>query len=322
MAALQTISESVYVGLCLKIGTPELVTMRRDFVDMEELLKKAKTDNMETMLSGSRREGFRLKGSDVDFMCWFKNHRVIWDFSQATLYNTHRYALILCDSSESPPGFTLLWLPLAVAGRLTLSSSIRINGALYISSAMYRDNTCTLLTPDFTVHGPCSSGKIGVEERDNAHCFVSEFWPPSASSWINRCHSWPPPHVVNDIIRSGCHFVAIGHKLGKHADNEWRISFSKAEQKLVYSMNHTQFLVYGLLKLFVKEFNHGFHEEEKLLCSYHMKTTIFWAIQQSAIPKWCPQNLLVGFWVSLNSSFSGYMKESVLTSLFQKTICF
>uniref|UniRef100_A0A8W8JG74 Mab-21-like HhH/H2TH-like domain-containing protein n=1 Tax=Magallana gigas TaxID=29159 RepID=A0A8W8JG74_MAGGI len=147
-------------------------------------------------------------------------------------------------------------------------------------------------------HGPCGSGSIGNVEYDHAHCFVSDFWPPSASSWIDRCHSWPPPHFVNDIIRNGCHFVAIGHKLGNHTDNEWRISFSQAEYKLVCSMNHTQFLTYGLLKLFLKEIiNEGLRDEDKLLCSYHMKTAIFWAIQQNALPRWCPQNLLVGFWV-------------------------
>ena len=62
-------------------------------------------------------------------------------------------------------------------------------------------------------------------------------------------------------------------------------------------MNHTQFLTYGLLKCFEKEFNKGLDEEEKLLCSYHMKTAIFWAIQQNTIAHWCPQNLLAGFWV-------------------------
>lgn len=34
---------------------------------------------------------------------------------------------------------------------------------------------------------------------------------------------------------------------------EWRLSFSQAEQKLVYSMNHTQFLCYGVLKIFLKD---------------------------------------------------------------------
>ncbi|XP_022297498.2 uncharacterized protein LOC111107652 [Crassostrea virginica] len=298
--AVQTISESVYVGLCLKIGTPQHVAIRRDVIDILELLehKVNSTAYHVTMVSGSQREGFRFKDSDYDFMVWLNDYRVLWDFSQSALYNTHSHALILCDTSESPPGFTLLWLPLEEASRRVLSSCVRINGALYISSAMYRHNTCTIVQPDSTVHGPCSSGRLeGGFEYDNAHCFVSDFWPPSASSWTDRCHSWPPPQVVDDIVRSGCHFVAIGHKLGNHADNEWRMSFSQAEQKLVYAMNHTQFLTYGLLKLFVKEFNRGKIEEEKLLCSYHMKTAVFWAIQQSTIDHWCPQNLLAGFWV-------------------------
>ncbi|XP_022343724.2 uncharacterized protein LOC111136869 [Crassostrea virginica] len=296
---LQIKSESLYLGLCLKIGTPQQVAIRRDVTDIIELLehKIARPYEIVSMLSGSQREGFRLSDSDRDTMYWPNNHRVLWDFTLAALYNTHRYNLILCDSSESPPGFTLLWLPMEEAHSLVLSSCVRINGALYISSAKYRDKTCTVMHPDSTVHGPCSSGRRGELEYDYAHCFVSDFWPPSASSWRDRCHSWPPPHVVNDIIRSGCHFVAIGHKLGKHADNEWRISFSQAEQKLVYAMNHTQFLTYGLLKLFVKEFNNGLSEEEKLLCSYHMKTAVFWAIQQNTIAHWCPQNLLAGVWV-------------------------
>ena len=309
--AIHTISESVYVGLCLTymIGNPQQVAIRRNLSDITELLRHKvaiRTGQFVGMLSGSSREGFRFFDSDVDIMVWPHDYKVLWDFSQATLYNTQRYKLILCDSSESRPGFTLLWLPLETADKDVLSSCVRINGSLCISSTTYRDNKQTLLgtlTLGSTVHGPCTSGRMCYEsgsivlEYDQAHCFVSDFWPPSASSWINRCHSWPPPHVVDDIIRSGCHFVAIGHKLGKHAGNEWRVSFSQAEQKLVYAMNHTQFLTYGLLKLFVKQFNYGKSEGEKLLCSYHMKTAVFWSVQQNTIAHWCPKNLLAGFWV-------------------------
>ncbi|XP_022299446.2 uncharacterized protein LOC111108135 [Crassostrea virginica] len=301
--SLQNISESVYVGLCLKIGTPQQVAIRRDVWDIPNLLvhKEARLDHAYpvVMLSGSMREGFIFKDSDVDLMSWYNKHRVLWDFSQATLYNTRRYTLILCDSSESPPGFTLLWLPLEEVENV---SCVRINGALYISSAKHRDIFCYLASqvqPGIKVHGPCSSAiRHDGMETDFACCFVSDFWPPSASSWTDRCHAWPPSHVVCDIIRSGCHFVAIGHKLGKHTDNEWRISFSQAEQKLVFAMNHTQFLTYGLLKLFLKEIiNANLSEDEKLLCSYHIKTTVFWAVQQNTIAHWCPQNLLSCFWV-------------------------
>lgn len=298
--AVQNISESVYVGMCLKIGTPQQVASRRDMIDIVEILDNNEMLNkpITAMQSGSDREGFRLCETDLDIMNWPNDHRVIWNFSQVQFYNTREHALILCDSSESPPGFTLLWLPLKRANSLVMSARVRINGMLYISSSKYREVTCSIIFSDSISHGPCSSGLYGELEYDYAHCFVSDFWPPSASSWIDRCHSWPPPHVVNDIIRNGCHFVAIGHKLGNHTDNEWRISFSQAEYKLVYSMNHTQFLTYGLLKLFLKEvINNGFRDGDKLMCSYHIKTAVFWAIQQNALPHWHPKNLLFGFWV-------------------------
>ena len=63
-------------------------------------------------------------------------------------------------------------------------------------------------------------------------------------------------------------------------------------------MNQCQFLTYGLLKIFLKEvIDEQSSETNKLLCSYHMKTAVFWVIQQNVVPLWCPQNLLVGFWV-------------------------
>ena len=177
--------------------------------------------------------GFRLENSDMDMMFWPNHNPVLWDFSQAQFYDIQRDTLILCDSTDSPPGFTLLWLPLDRVDCSLLSACVRLNGALYISSAEHRDLHCSAVLPDSTVNGPCSSGRrVGLLDYDFAHCFVSDFWPPSASSWIDRCNSWPLRCVVDDIIRSGCHFVPIGHKHGNHINNEWRISFSQAEQNL------------------------------------------------------------------------------------------
>ncbi|XP_056014771.1 uncharacterized protein LOC125673784 [Ostrea edulis] len=295
---IQHMSESVFVGLCRTVGTSQQVTMRRDVLDIDDIVtKKVRTSNQNTVMrSGSQREGFRMEGSDLDVMFWFKD-RVIWDLSQTQFYNVHKQALILSVSSESPPGFTLLQLLSPGAESNVISALVIMNDRSYISSSKYREITCSDIFPNSTVHGPCGSGDIGGLEYDAAQCFVCDFWPPSAFTWIDRCHTWPQPQVVRDIVRSGCHFVAIGHKLGNHETNEWRISFSLAEQKLVYSMNHCQFLTYGLLKLFLKEvINNGLCDNEKLLCSYHMKTAVFWMIQQNTIPNWCPQNLLKCFW--------------------------
>ncbi|XP_052704331.1 uncharacterized protein LOC128180339 [Crassostrea angulata] len=297
---LQHMSETVFVVLCQIVGTSQQVTMRREMVDIWEMIDRRITHHstFTIMVSGSHREGFRLKGSDIDFMHWQNNHRVIMDVSQSEYYNTANTALILSESSESPPGFILLQLLTPFAHTPALSACVRMNNRLYISSSLYRELTFSSIDPNSTVHGPCCSGNIEGQEYDNAHCFVSDFWPPSVSLWTDRCHSWPNPQVVDDIVRNGCHFVAIGHPLGPHENEEWRISFSRAEYKLVSSMNHCQFLTYGLLKLFLKEvLNQQSDETSKLLCSYHMKTTVFWTIQQNTLPHWSPQNLLGGFWL-------------------------
>lgn len=43
----------------------------------------------------------------------------------------------------------------------------------------------------FILHGSCGSGVIGKIEYDTAMCFPSDLWPHSASSWKDRCRSWP-----------------------------------------------------------------------------------------------------------------------------------
>ncbi|XP_052700095.1 uncharacterized protein LOC128177424 [Crassostrea angulata] len=297
---LQHMSESMFVGLCEIVGTSQQVAIRRETIDIGEMVDRRvkRYDGIIQMMSGSMREGFRLEGSDVDWMYWPNSRRVIMDMSHSEYYNTANTVLILSDSSESPPGFTLLQLLTRRMNRDIHLALVRMNDRVYISSSIHRQLTCSSFFLNSTVHGPCGSGVIGGLEYDTAHCFVCDFWPLSASSWIDRCHSWPDPEVVDDIVRNGCHFVAIGHPLGPHANEEWRISFSRAEYKLVYSMNHCQLLIYGLLKIFLKEvINQQSEETNKLLCSYHMKTTVFWAIQQNTLPYLCPQNLLAGFWV-------------------------
>ncbi|XP_078321567.1 cyclic GMP-AMP synthase-like receptor 2 isoform X1 [Crassostrea virginica] len=298
----QHLCESVFVGLCQIIGTSVQVAIRRETVDISEIVRRQSADNDDfiAMESGSRREGFRLKGSDMDFMLWQNDKKVIWNMSQSEYYYTANKTLILSDSSESPPGFTLLELLTPTTNETIKSACVPMNGRLYIAGSLFRKSMLSHMFPDSTEHGPCESGEILGKEYDLAFCLSCDFWPPTASSWISRCHSWPDNEVVNSIARSGCHFVPIGNPLGIHGHEheEWRISFSLAEHKLVRAMNHCQFLTYGLLKIFLKEvIDKQSKETNKLLCSYHMKTVIFWVIQQNAVPLWCPQNLLARFWV-------------------------
>lgn len=69
-AGINHISESVFRGLCLQLGTSQEVAIRRETRDLKEIFyeRLSTTTGVTRMLSGSSREGFRLKGSDQDVM--------------------------------------------------------------------------------------------------------------------------------------------------------------------------------------------------------------------------------------------------------------
>ena len=60
-------------------------------------------------------------------------------------------------------------------------------------------------------------------------------------------------------------------------------------------MNHTQFICYGLLKIFLKEAIDTNPEVKGLLCSYFLKTALFWEITTTS-NQWNPSTLLFCFW--------------------------
>lgn len=155
-------------------------------------------------------------------------------------------------------------------------------------------------TERLRAHGPCSNYYIGHMEFDRGFCVACQYWPLLASSWIHRCQQkgWPAASVLDEIVSNGCHVMSIGSKReSDESEFEWRLSFSVSELKMVYSMNHTQFLCYGALKIFLKEILSS-ENQESLICSYYLKTIIFWEIQNNpGNTFWCPTNLLSCFWM-------------------------
>ncbi|XP_052683592.1 uncharacterized protein LOC128163941 [Crassostrea angulata] len=298
------VSEAIYVGLCGYIGTPTDVAVRREVIDMAEMIEipVQVDDGMRKMESGSCREGFRFNSSDRDTMFWITNHKVITDLSQSSVYDLSKHSIILMEDTETPPGFVRLQLLTSPRDRNIELSVVPYNDGIYISCVRWRQIMLNSINVKKTLknaktHGPCANRFIGDLENDFVLCFHCSNWSRLTCYWRKRCtlHNWPPDHVFSDILENGCHFVPFGNK--KAADEnelDWRLSFSQAEQKLVYSMNHTQFLCYGLLKIFLKEVI-NLDTEEPFLCSYFVKTTMFWLIQIGHIP-WCPNNLLDCCW--------------------------
>lgn len=279
-----------------------MLTIRRDVMDAIENLmtgsmitKSGLTGTLN--LSGSRREGFRFWESDFDMMSTIENLKVIWNLFQIQEYinDFSIFQVFAFDGSNSPPGYGLLQ-ELKLPNPNDYLNCV-INGKVYISSS--KETSCaSLINPNLWIHGPCIATNMPYYVLDRVSSIKSDFWPPIASSFVSKCKSWPEPCILKDIVRNGCHLVPIGHKLGIHGKEEWRISFAMAEKRLVYAMNHSQFLLYGLMKLFMKEvINRDVEENDELLCSYHMKTAVFWVLQQNSLSECNSQNFLQCFWI-------------------------
>lgn len=108
------VSEVLYVGLCRQIGTPTEVTVRRELSDMEVMINNSLEENryigIKTVYSGSYKEDFRLKSSDIDTMIWFFDLKVITNISQSSDYDISKHCIILMEDSDTPPEFVKLQL--------------------------------------------------------------------------------------------------------------------------------------------------------------------------------------------------------------------
>ncbi|KAK3083684.1 hypothetical protein FSP39_001456 [Pinctada imbricata] len=241
--------------------------------------------------SGSRAEGFELPTSDYDFMVEASFGKAI-QCPNRDIFSLGPGELLVVEKSRTMPGFVRLRLPFdPVMFRNIFTPR---DGEYYLSSLMFKLllQTCT---DNFTLHGPC----IGPAEGDVDVALVipSDTWPHEALGCVTRLvkRKWPSDLVIREMIQDGCLLVPIGCKSSPNEDIEWRMSFSLAEKRLVHSMNHTQFLTYALLKFFLKDVIERHSSVKDLLCSYFMKTLVFWEIMETSIP-WRPEYLLLHFW--------------------------
>lgn len=293
-----TLSDAVYDGLCHIIGTETEVNIRREVADTAMIARK-KSMNMDSdfIVTGSYREGFRLEPLNLNFMFWRTDYKVICDPDQITLYSAKHRTVVLMECGDMPIGFTRLKVMLLNDNRL-IHSCIAENSMLYVSSSAFRIN-CFANHKHTSCFPQIHSLSLSLDDMELGKClsFQSDHWPQSARPWIQRCQQkgWPINTTLSTIMKSGVHIVPIGSSPDE--DLEWRISFPVAEQKLVYSFNHCQFLCYGLLKIFLTEVIIDNEPcRKRVLCPYFFKSVMFWVIQNDITLIWTPDNLLYCFW--------------------------
>ncbi|XP_063409059.1 uncharacterized protein LOC134692533 [Mytilus trossulus] len=238
--------------------------------------------------SGSFGEGLEMRGSDIDIMQVDKSIKVNED-------EQHDFdPSITCLSMETDdvkPGFTQLKLDYS-RSQYIVELCEEHNGKHYFSSALWKGNM--LMYKGDTIHGPCISDKGGL--LDNAFSLHCKTWISSAVNWITRSSSsWPSHNVTQSIIKHGVLFVPIGVHGSPKEDLEWRVSFSVAEKLLINTFTHTQLICYALLKIILKDVIENDSECKDLLCSYFLKTIIFWISEELPSSLWKPGNLIPCF---------------------------
>ena len=285
------------------VGTEEMVRIRQDYCMIHDCIRS--TGNIVNIYyTGSKAEGLDLPGSDDDYMFDInKIHNMqIIQTEQDTLGATQRNLFVM-STENVRPCFAMLRSVSPICDRYLFNACQEIDSSLYLSSYLYVHNASAdfiemFPTTAITRQGPSietwdsymDRSESGTDAVYSIHC---SFWPDAAREWQSRQrqYAWPSPCGMKNIVDFGFHLVPIGHP---HSDTnmmEWRISFSVAERKLVWSFNHIQIQCYAVLKLILKEFiNPNCSPSNRVLCSYFIKTFLFWEYEETNPSFWCKEN--------------------------------
>jgi hypothetical protein len=253
--------------------------------------------------SGSSAEGLDLPGSDMDIMFVLSDVQVIQNVQHMNRSARYSTTLLAEDDMEFP-GFSRLKL-IAEGDQKYRNTSAEcfvetINGIFLSNISFVRQFLEKFVSLKTSVHGPCLSDKD--ELLDIAICLHLDSWPRQAETWLfrHRPGQWPPDIIIDTIFNFGCILVPIGPKEIENNELLWRISFSMAEKQLVHAMNYTQILCYALLKLSLKNIIDRNENVKGLLCSYFMKTAVFWLSEQISTSAFQLQNVFHCYFLCLD----------------------
>ncbi|KAK3086607.1 hypothetical protein FSP39_020994 [Pinctada imbricata] len=282
---ISLISRGSYRLVSDVIGPECHVKLRRNRYELFDRLLNCDTNSESTRITGgSTVEGFEFMSSDFDFIFVNREVSVVTNSILSYNHNLTFPILFVMESEECYPGYTLLRCLKCVSWNILLCNALVLKANnLYVSGKVIKE---TFMPHSFAQeHGPCKSFKHYIE-IDMAYTLRCPFWPTQAMSFVTRSieRGWPSYQVLKDVMNDGCLLVPISSKqqtCSDLVDLEWRISFSLAEKRLIYSMNHSQFLCYGLSKIFLNEILKDIPVVDDLLCSYFMKTAVLWEISDS-----------------------------------------
>ncbi|XP_069133042.1 uncharacterized protein [Argopecten irradians] len=300
------------------IGSEEMVAIKRKGVIMLELVMNAdKRQPGDTFYSGSRSEGFSMEGSDIDMM--FIYNRVVVmcpDQENGLIPNLDNKSVLFMRHADSRPCYVSLELVSREQGWPCQMDNavVPVGDKYFVSSDAFRLAFTDMMSREskfnFEAHGPAANVFHVMDENsydmDYVYSFKCPVWPKEANEWVirPRLHGWPDKTLRDAIVRGGCYLVPVGDKTSTDTFLQWRISFATAERRLVHSLSHVQFLVYGLLKYLLKQISPILKNllggDTDILSSYIMKTAVFYAVENTPNSLWQEKNTFICFMWCLN----------------------
>ena len=145
-------------------------------------------------------------------------------------------------------------------------------------------------------HGPAltTNATQNVISMDIVHAVECQSISRFKHTWLNRKRNfnWPTDDILQTCSNLGCLFVPVGHSKSVDTEQEkqWRISFSHQEKLLVSQFSPVQYKCFIVLKIIKKELISESVPDS--LSSYHVKTCMFYAIENTPCTLWKPENLL------------------------------
>ena len=296
------------------LGTEEMVRIRQDFCKLFDYIRSTTdSDNGHVYYTGSKAEGLDLPDSDFDFMVDINNQTNLLIIQRMQVAPTATHKNVFCMKTENvPPCFVMLRSVNQVQHGLLFDACQLTDDAMHLSSYLLVHTFESVFNKipfggKVAKQGPSieqwtlymDTSQSGIDTVLSIHCpFLpdSAILAYSASEWKlrHRRFAWPSPSEIKFIVDFGFHLVPIGHPTSDMNMMEWRISFSVAERTLVFSFNHVQIQCYAVMKIILKEFiNPHCSLDNRVLCSYLIKTFLFWKYEETDPSFWSPEHIRV-----------------------------
>ncbi|XP_063406723.1 uncharacterized protein LOC134690662 [Mytilus trossulus] len=281
------------------VGTEIDIRKRQLLFILNDKVHNANDEIGTQISSGSLAEGLSLPGSDIDVM-YVDNNVNVTRIERIIKHPVKRTEFVM-ETDTDHPGFTRLRLVAEAKMEHFVRNKCIVNtqAGPYLSTTNCVNGMKQIQQQIFSAHGPClSNANLSM---DIALCLRSKYLPYHAMPWILRYRrQWPPNVTIDRIINNGCLLVPIGPRTMPNCDLLWRISFSVAEKQLVHSFNFSQLLCYGLLKLTLQRIVNTNDDVKDLLCSYFLKTALFWVSEEVDIDTFQLPKLFICFSLCLN----------------------